>query len=86
MTEPEMRAATNKLLIAKQNILEKIALEARAVIPVLLDAGRTNSAKALQELLFEYDAKEQEFHELVMKDPAAMLRSILSDVRGRTGV
>ena len=78
MTESEIKAATDKFLNSRRGVLEKIAIEARAVIPVLLDAGRTNSAKALQELLFQYDAAEQEFSDLMNKDPEGVVRLVRS--------
>jgi hypothetical protein len=54
----------------------KIVTEARAVVPVLLDAQRVNSAKPLQELLFELDVIEQEMKDFVMADPRAALEAL----------
>jgi hypothetical protein len=50
---------------------------------VLLDAGRTNSAKALQELLFEFDANEEGARELIMSDPFAMLDELTRRIQRR---
>jgi hypothetical protein len=47
----------------RADLVDKIALAARAVVPVLLDAQRVNSARELQELLFELDALDQELAE-----------------------
>ncbi len=67
---------------AKHMLHEKIAAAARAVLPVLLDAGRVNSAKELQELLFEMDAKDQEMVDFIAADPVgtmgALMRSMLN--------
>jgi hypothetical protein len=65
-------------LIAKRTVeLSKIATAARAVVPVLLDAGRTNSAKELQELFFQFDAIEQELHDVAMNNTSAMVSEFL---------
>jgi hypothetical protein len=58
-----------KLLRQRERVLEKIALEAKPIIPVLLDHKLGNSAKSLQELMFELDATNQELMELLVKDP-----------------
>lgn len=61
----------------------KIVAAARAVVPVLLDAGRTNSAKALQELLFEHDARQQEFAAFIDSDPRLAMEAILRGLTDR---
>ncbi len=39
---------------------QRIVTAARGLIPALLDAGRTHSAKELQELFFQLDVAEEE--------------------------
>lgn len=61
-------------LMTKTLLLHRRITEAtRPLIPVLLDAGRTNSAKPLQELFFELDATEQETASLIASDPTLAL-------------
>ena len=70
------------LMLRKQVLAEKIVEASRPIIPVLLDAGRANSAKALQELLFEFDAIAQEATDIINADP----RTVLAELLRRRGV
>ncbi len=62
---------------ARVNALHrKIADAARAIVPVLLDAQRANSAKELQELFFELDALEQSLAKIFETDKEAALAAL----------
>ena len=61
----------------------KVVEEARRIVPVLLDAGRAHSAKALQELLFEIDALNQEMDAAIREDPAAASRVFVNALARR---
>ena len=69
MTKEELEKKINDFGYRRQKLTDRIRDEARPLIPVLLDSGRMNSAKSLQELFFEYDALEQEFKELAEAYP-----------------
>ncbi len=64
-----------------EKLEKKIADAARVVIPVLLDAGRANSAKQLQELFFEYDALDQEMNEFVERNAMDVLAALQSTIK-----
>lgn len=83
MTIQETQSKMREFAREKQALEEKIVDAARAVVPVLLDAGRTNSAKALQELLFEHDARRQEFAAFIDSDPRLAMEAILRGLTDR---
>lgn len=83
MSIEETRRKIQELLHAKQALEGKITEASRAILPVLLDAGRVNSAKALQELLFEYDAKHQELTDFIMRDPIAAMDAMIKGMGGK---
>lgn len=55
----------------------RIVKAARPLIPVLLDAGRGNSAKELQELFFELDAIEEETLSYIKSDPTRAFTALI---------
>lgn len=59
---------------------KKIVDAARPLIPVLLDAGRTNSAKELDALFFELDAFNQEMHAFVTENMTEILAVIVGSL------
>lgn len=65
------------LMNRRQILLQKIETAARAVVPVLLDADRKNSAAELQQLFFEIDALQQEVHAFVAEDPRSALDALI---------
>lgn len=65
-----------QLTFEVSHIHARVASASRSIVPVLLDAGRAHSAKPLQELLFELDAKEQEMVEFTKENFAALLATI----------
>lgn len=73
MTMEEAIREVERRLSGISTINSKIADEARVIIPVLLDSGRVNSAKPLQELFFELDSKNQELIQLIEMNPAVLL-------------
>jgi hypothetical protein len=81
MTTEEAKKRLRGHTQRSHELLAKIAVEARAVVPVLLDSGRANSAKALQELLFQMDAMEQEIKELLLSNPEALF-ALLENLGG----
>jgi hypothetical protein len=85
MTPDEAFKAMAEITGRRGALIEKIGVEARAVVPVLLDAGRVNSAKPLQELLFEMDALEQEMTSLFTENHEAVLAAMLATVRAKRG-
>ena len=60
---------------------KKIVTAARAVIPVLLDAQRSNSAKELQELFFELDALNDGLMKSLDENPAATVEAFVRKMR-----
>jgi hypothetical protein len=62
--------------IACHAIEAKIVAAARAIVPVLLDAGRVNSAKELQELFFQLDVEEEQTRDLIAGNTGAALAAI----------
>ncbi len=82
MTPEELNAKFLELHTQRLSIMQRIADAARPVIAVLLDAGRTNSAKELQELLFEFDAKSQEASEFLRANMKDMILNLLSRGQG----
>jgi hypothetical protein len=78
VTPAETMAKIRDFAASKSMLERKIAEAARAIVPVLLDAGRVNSAKELQELFFQYDAKAQEMTDLFKADPSAAIGAVMS--------
>lgn len=78
MTERDVREEFVKISQLKAAIEGKIAIEARNIVPILLDAQRVNSAKQLQELLFQLDAAVQQMNEFFKKDPERIIHLPLS--------
>jgi hypothetical protein len=64
-------------------IHRRISVAARAVVPVLKDAGRTNSAAELDQLFFELDALDQEMKDFVAEDPARFVDGLIRMMEGR---
>jgi hypothetical protein len=83
MTPDEITARFQAMNVRERGILDKIAVEARAVVPVLLDSGRANSAKPLQELLFELEAVAQERDQIIRDDPESTMTALLAQLRPR---
>lgn len=75
-TPEEIGKLMHEFMKTRLELHEKIVAATRPVIPVLLDSGRANSARPLQELFFELDAKEQEIHNLVTENIAATLEAL----------
>ena len=82
MTPAEAVAQIDALWSRKTKLAEKIVDAARPIVPVLLDAGRANSAKALQELLFEFDAIEQEATQIVERNISPEFLQLMLRTRG----
>lgn len=80
LTTDEAYKEIGKLIGKRAALEKKIADAARTVVPVLLDAGRTHSAKPLQELFFELDALDQEMKEFVERDPSAAMAAIVRGI------
>lgn len=81
MTTDEAIKQIDKLMSARGKLADKIVAASRAVVPVLLDAGRSNSAKELQELFFQYDALEQELAQFIGENPDASLAALVHTIR-----
>ncbi len=81
MTNEETTRAIDQFLTRRQALSRKVETAARAVVPVLLDAERKNSAAELQQLLFEIDALDQEISNFVEKDPQGALEAIFAKLR-----
>lgn len=77
MTAKEAAERMRELAQKHHELNARIADAARAVVPVLLDAGRTNSAKALQELIFELDACDQEMHQFVRENVPVAIEALM---------
>jgi hypothetical protein len=67
------------------DILEQIAQSARSLTPVLKDHNLNNTAKPLEELLFQLDANRGEQENLIKEDPDKFMASILARLRGPGG-
>jgi hypothetical protein len=79
----DVGAAMDKFQIEQGALKNKIVVAARAVVPVLLDAGRVNSAKELQKLLFQIDAGADEMSKLLTDNPDALLAEFRRRFRPR---
>ncbi len=73
MTDQEVDEFVNRVMRERMALLAKIATAAKAVVPVLLDAGKVNSAKELQEPFFLFDVNEQSLSEFIKNNPAAAI-------------
>lgn len=82
MTAQEFSAKVGANEAARVALLDRIANAALAVVPVLLDAGRVNSAKELQELLFQLEALQQE-NDSLMKANMDAVFELLRRARDR---
>lgn len=78
MTQDEAKAEMRRLSTKRNALVGRIAEAARAVVPVLLDAGRNNSAKNLQELFFELEVCDQGMSDFVKSDPKAAMDGLLA--------
>jgi len=62
--------------VARGAIEAKVVAAARAIVPVLLDAGRVNSAKELQELFFQLDVEEEKLKDLIQGNAKAAIMAL----------
>lgn len=69
----------------KQDLLLKLSVVARNVIPVLKDHNLLNTAAELERLFFEYDANEQEMSQMVEQNPQAFVDALLANLRKPPG-
>lgn len=77
MTTEEARAKMKALATERSGLVDRIEKAARAVVPVLLDAGRTHSAKELQELFFQLDVSHQALTDFITANPREALEVVI---------
>lgn len=77
MTTDETTRIIDTFLGKRQELLRKLEHAARAVVPVLLDADRKNSAAELQELFFQIDAADQEMAKFFSENAMLSLEVIM---------
>ena len=69
---------------ARKAIEAKVIAAARAIVPVLLDAGRVNSAKELQELFFQLDVEEERVRDLITGNTEAAFVALIDRLKRGT--
>lgn len=77
MTKDEARAEMTQFSVRRSHLQSAITTAARAVIPVLLDAGRANSAKELQELFLQLDLIDRALLDFVNSDPKTAMHGLI---------
>lgn len=85
MTRDDVYREMKELRERDHDLKGKIVKAARPVIPVLLDAGRSNSAKELQELFFEYDAHSEAMSKFFLANGAAVIDVIAESLKRGNG-
>ena len=61
----------------RRQLEQQIVSEARHVIPALKDAQMPNMAAKLEELYFQYDAKDQAMKDAITANPEIMVEGLL---------
>ncbi len=82
MTQNETAKKMKEIRDRQYGLQRKIVEAARPVIAVLLDAGRQNSAKELQQLFFELEAVEQEMHAFFLSNPEGIIEIMARLIEG----
>lgn len=85
MTQEEFDDHINEFVVRREILFNQLLTQARPLVETLLDAGRTNSAKPLQQTLFEFDVIDQEMRELITQNKELLFERLFARLRKSNG-